>query len=594
MDEEIEQEIVRLYWNPEGSNMDEQQIRQEVARQVGRETRRVHEEFAAMQAVVRDAQNKLTEQNTIITRLTDEPLCFGTLVMVNNHPDPNAFRPNDEVLVIDFGSDHWKKGGKIISGLDGGPTVDENGTVLVRLFDDTEERFSIGSASPAQIRLSQKKDGTCAVVNIDNKLWEVQGVSDLQLKPGDSVKVRNESKQIVSRGFDFTAGPICRVLAVTELGVEIEEKGEKRFIQNPREVTLEEGDRVVVDPNFLTILEKFPRDARNKYKLTSDVNVTWADVGGLEQAKSELQDALELPFEKPELFEYYGIQPCRGILLYGPPGCGKTLLAKVAAWSQANLHGKDSGGYFYVKSPEILDKWVGNTEAEIRQRFEICRKFFRENGYKAILVFDEFDAIAPVRGSHAHHTIQDTIVPMFLGEMDGADATQTKENPIVFLLTNRSDVLDPAITRAGRVSIHIKVDRPNEITATDILNIHTKNVPFEEEGSRKGTMMIACADMFSKTRALYRVNGEYDFTLGDACSGAMLEGIAQEARLLALHRDIAAGTKTGVRLEDFRASIQKTFNRQRGLNHTYDLNDFAERKGLQPQGLKVDRCYASA
>lgn len=143
--------------------------------------------------------------------------------------------------------------------------------------------------------------------------------------------------------------------------------------------------------------------------------MSWDDVGGLEVAKQELKSALEFPFLYPHLFDHYNIEGLRGVLLYGPPGCGKTLLARVCAYSIAKIHGKQAidSAYIYVKSPEILDKWVGNTEREIRELFERGRKHYREHGYKAILAIDEADAIMPQRGTRRSSDISDTIVPMF-------------------------------------------------------------------------------------------------------------------------------------------------------------------------------------
>ncbi len=183
---------------------------------------------------------------------------------------------------------------------------------------------------------------------------------------------------------------------------------------------------------------------------------------------------------------------------------------------------------------------------------------------------------------------------MFLGEMDGIDSKQTEENPIVMLLTNRSDILDPAVTRPGRISRHIKIERPDEMGSIDILKIHTKAIPFQDEKNRMAVLAITASDVFSKSRLLYRVNNEHDFTLGDCINGAMLENIAQIARMNALHRDLAEKTKTGVVTEDFRQAVQKVFRQQRGVNHSYDLSDFAEKLGIQAQNMTIERCFGSA
>lgn len=573
-------------------------VEREVQRRIARQMRDHTEEISELREIIDQCKTDLIRQHNIINRLSSDPLTFGHLLKVHNYCDPLCFKTNDEILVIDKDSPHFQKGGRIISGLNNTPVVDEEGCVLVRLLSESEVKFSIGieGKAPAQIRLTQKSDGSYAVVQSDGKPWEVQGLPDFDLKVGDQVKIKPDNKAIVDKAADFSSGPICHVVSIIDDCVEVMHKGDNFLVYNPNNFILDEGDRVATDSNLFSVVKKLPADARNKFKMKSDVSVTWDDIGGLDSAKQELRDALELPFEQPDLFKHYNIEALRGVLLYGPPGCGKTLLARVAAWSVANVHGKQASdtGYIYVKAPEILDKWVGNTEKEIRDLFERGRRHFREFGYKAILAFDEADAIMPQRGTRRSSDVADTIVPMFLGEMDGIDSRQTEENPIVVLMTNRADVLDPAITRPGRISRHIKVERPNDVSAMDILKIHSKNIPFQSEGEKSSILAITVSDLFSKTRLLYRVNNEHDFTLSDCVNGAMLSNITEIAKMNALHRDLESKTKTGVNLDDFRSAVQKVFRQQRGINHSYDLQDFAERLGIQPANMQIDRCFGAA
>jgi proteasome-associated ATPase len=517
-------------------------------------------------------------------------------VRVQNFPDPSRFKVSDEVIVVDPESEHFRKSGRILAWPDNDLIVVDDGRCYVKLTDESEVCFHIGMEGKpaAQIRLAQKDDGTFAVISVDGKQWEVRGVPDANLNVGESVKIKADSKAIVSKGYELNAGPICHVNAVTEAGIEVSHKGENQLIYNPKNLVLEPGDRVAVDPSMFSVIKKLERESRDRYTLMTDMGVSWDDVGGLDSAKQEMRDALELPFQNPNLFKFYGIEPLRGVLLYGPPGCGKTLLARAAASSIAEIHGKTNSGYMYIKSPELLDKWVGNTERNIRDIFEDCRRHYREFGYKATLVFDEADAIMAQRGVRRSSDITDTIVPMFLGEMDGGNPKQTQENPFVVLLTNRADSLDPAITRPGRISRHIKIDRPTEMTAIDILQIHTKNLPFKDPKNKMAILAITTSDLYSKSRLLYRLNNEHDFTLGDCVNGAMLQNIAEIARMNALHRDLENRTESGVIVEDFREAVTKVHRQQRGVNHSFDLEDFCERIGIQSSSTKVERCFGSA
>lgn len=238
-----------------------------------------------------------------------------------------------------------------------------------------------------------------------------------------------------------------------------------------------EGDRIIVDPDGQVGLENLgpqtPIAAEPKA-------VGWDDVGGLEDAKRELREAIEDPIIHKDLYRTFKLKPLRGILLAGPPGGGKTLLARAAATALARMHGvsAQTSGFLLISGPQaVLNKYVGESEANIQRVFAAGREHYKKHGYPAILVVDECDALLGARGVTAWDGMTRTIVPTFLTEMDGVD---TRYSPLVILITNRPDILDEAIVRPGRIDRIIHIGYPDEKAARQIIEIHVGGRPVED------------------------------------------------------------------------------------------------------------------
>ena len=493
--------------------------------------------------------------------------------------DKTTYQPKDGVLITDKNDEDYQQIGEIVG-------IHEK--VSVKLSD------KVVDYDFEQLRLTDKFDGRYVVVISEGKFFELEYPSFDSLKPGNIVKL-NEARQITGTSeIQMNYGPVCVIDAIGDDYVEVSDKGEAWAVANLDKINLKEGDKVVIDSNHLRVIKKIPKDNSKRYNLTSEPNINWDSIGGLKKPKEMIREFLEIPYQHPKIYSHYNIDRPKGAVFHGPPGCGKTMLARLCAWVLADVHGKEATdtGCLLVKGPEILDKYVGKTEGEIRSFFQRGRDHYHEHGYPGLLIIDEADAILPQRGTRQTSDIADTMVPMFLGEMDGVDEEQTKANPIVILMTNRIDILDPAVIRAGRISHHIKIPRPDEIDAFDILSIHTKDVPFK--GDRNKIVSHAVADVFSRSRLLYRINNEHDFVFADVVNGALLRQISERSKILALKRDVENKTQTGVDLIDFRTAVQEAYKEQEGLNHTYDLHDFAERHHLRFESMEVTRCFGAA
>lgn len=307
-------------------------------------------------------------------------------------------------------------------------------------------------------------------------------------------------------------------------------------------------------------------------------SVEWERIGGLAAAKAELHEALVLPYTHSSTYGHYNKKLPKGILMWGPPGCGKTMLAKAAATELAKRCDSNApSGFIYIKGPELLSKYVGEAEARIRQIFNQAREHKAVYGVPAVIFIDEADAILSKRGTGISSDMEKTIVPAFLAEMDGMEDS----GAIVLLATNRPDQLDPAITRDGRIDRKIRIGRPDQAAAADIFEKELTNTPVA--GCNKAELAKAAANsLFSAQRGLYAVgtdSGQYVFTLAHLTNGAMVAGIVDQAVSFAIARDIKDGKITGVNSEDMLRAINRAQEQQSGLNHQDDLEQFAKDRG---------------
>lgn len=309
--------------------------------------------------------------------------------------------------------------------------------------------------------------------------------------------------------------------------------------------------------------------------LQSALENVWGDIGGQEEAKRELIRAIQWPVLYPELFLLFKRRRSRGVLLYGPPGCGKTLLGKAVVRLLAALYHRkaDDGGFKYVKGHQLLDQYVGNSEKAVKSLFDEARRFREQRGYPAVLFFDEADALFKRRPSDARES-SFTLVPALLAEMDGMDET----GAFVILATNRPDALDEAITRPGRIDRRIRVTRPDEQAAEVIFRIHLQGVFLEQGLSIEELARSAAAELFSPHHVLYEMTAADPggpFLLKDLASGALVQNVVDRATANKMEHCIAHNVRTGLSKDDIRVAVEEALAEQRRTRHPEELEEFA-------------------
>jgi proteasome-associated ATPase len=409
----------------------------------------------------------------------------------------------------------------------------------------------------------------------------------------------NDSMSIVEARHPEHAGDVVTLTKVLEDGIRaiVSFRGDDERVcelsDSLRGANLRSGDLLRLDSRSNLLLERLLQPEVEHLLLEHVPNVTFADIGGLDDQIEKIRDAVELPFLHADLFAEYQLPAPKGILLYGPPGCGKTLIAKAVANSLAQRvaakTGDDKGRSYFIniKGPELLNKYVGETERQIRLVFQRAREK-SEEGWPVIIFFDEMDSMFRTRGTGVSSDMESTIVPQLLAEIDGADKLQ---NVIIIGATNREDLIDPAILRPGRLDVKIRVDRPNRNAAQQILLRYlSDDLPFGEGCQIADIVDLAIDRIFAETaenrflEITYQNGEKEELFYKDFLSGAMLENIVRRAKKKAIKRRIDGGDG-GIITADLISSVVDEFLEHEDLPNTTNPDDWAKISGRKGERI---------
>jgi len=428
------------------------------------------------------------------------------------------------------------------------------------------------------------------VVNTGNQLFELDKVeSSLPVATGQSVDIHPETGQVVRVSEYVTYGAAGSVVQVDGDTIQVSIPSGV-VTTNYSAIVVNVGDQVVLNSTNNVILKKLKQED-SKYAFKTQSVLNWDDIGACEDAKKEMIAALETPYVKKGVFGAFNKKQIKGVLLWGRAGNGKTLLGRAAAGSLARMHGKESAdsGFIYIKGPEILNKYVGESESQIRIAFDFGKRHFKKHGYPAVLFVDEADAILMRRGTRTAAGMEMTIVPQFLSEMDGIEDSGV----FVLLATNRADTLDPAVIRPGRVDRKIYVAPPTKENAPSIWNIHMRDIPISKGASKDQLIQTTNDMLFSDQFPLYLIdtpNGRRTFSLGNLVSGALIAGIVERASAIAIDRNDDEKNIDGLRQDDFNAALAAVHKEQFGMDPFDELREFIANNKLE--GItNIEQCH---
>jgi proteasome-associated ATPase len=458
------------------------------------------------------------------------------------------------------------------------------------------------------VYLSVNEDGTVNILAQGRKV-KVNlhpAIKVEALKPGQEL-ILNEGLNVVEvAGYEIQGEVVIlkeqldEERAVVTLRADEDRVG---IIADPlRTLRLKVGDHILMDGKSGYLLERLPKSEVEDLSLEEVPDIGYDDIGGLSTQIESIKDAVELPYLYADYYKEHQLTPPKGVLLYGPPGCGKTMIAKAVANNLAEKISEKRGekikGYFLnIKGPELLNKYVGETERKIREIFTKAKEKAADD-VPVVVFFDEMDALFRTRGTGISSDVETTIVPQLLAEIDGVEGLK---NVIVIGASNRQDLIDPAILRPGRLDVKIKIERPDKGAATDIfLKYLTPAIPIAATETRQhgGAAAAAITAMISGTvEAMYALSEENRFLevtyangdkevlyFKDFSSGAMIESVVRRAKKLALKRYIGAGEK-GVRLDDLLTAVREEFKENEDLPNTTNPDDWAKIAGKKGERI---------
>lgn len=458
------------------------------------------------------------------------------------------------------------------------------------------------------VYLSTSEDGTVDIMTSGRKLRVNvhPEIDPKSLVKGQEVLLNEAMNVIAVRTFEVQGEVVTlKEILDAERAIVVGHGDEERVVllaEPLRGQRLRSGDNLMMDGRSGYVYERLPKPEVEELILEEIPDITYEDIGGLGRQIESIRDAVELPFLHAGLFLEHKLKPPKGVLLYGPPGCGKTLIAKAVANSLAKQIGSAPGranakSYFLnIKGPELLNKYVGETERQIRLIFQRAKEK-SEEGFPIIVFFDEMDSVFRTRGSGISSDVENTIVPQLLSEIDGVEALS---NVIVIGASNREDMIDPAILRPGRLDVKIKIERPDSAAAREIFRVYlTPDLPYhEDEIRRHGSPEALVSSMIESTvDRMYAESDENRFLevtyangdkellfFKDFNSGAMIENVVARAKKSAIKRLLASGQR-GIKQEDLSDAIRSEFKENEDLPNTTNPDDWARISGKKGERI---------